>query len=67
MTLSFLRRKELVRGVWKKGDSQNFTTMSYAFHKYSVHTSENNEFGSSAECSVIFSSTGFLPIIEPSL
>jgi len=36
--------------------------MSYAFRKYSVHTSENNEFGSLAESSAFFPLLGFSPL-----
>lgn len=35
--------------------------MSYTFRKYSVHTSENNEFGSSAESSAFFPLLDFSP------
>jgi hypothetical protein len=55
MTVSFLRGNELVRG--------DFISMSYAFRKYSVHTSENNEFGSSAESSAFFPLLGFSPLL----
>jgi hypothetical protein len=38
--------------------------MSYEFRKYSVHTSENNEFGSSAEFSAFFPLLGFSPLLR---
>jgi len=50
MTISFLRRNELVRG--------DFTSMSYAFRRYSVHTIENNE------SSAFFPLLGFSPILR---
>jgi hypothetical protein len=56
MTVSFLRRIELVQ--------EDFTSMSYAFRKYSVHTSENNEFGSSAESSAFLPLLGFSSLLR---
>jgi len=38
--------------------------MPYAFRKYPVHTSENNEFGSSAESSAFFPLLGFSPLLR---
>jgi len=38
--------------------------MSYAFRKYSVHTNENNEYGSSAKFSAFFALLGFSPLLR---